>query len=85
MNSRREAIVNYTILIFFAVIALFPLLGVLASALTSPAQSSASLTLPHSLHFSNFSTAWSQGHFGEYMQSSVIVTVSVVVLSGLLW
>ncbi len=84
MNSRREVIVNYTILVFFAVIALFPLVGVLASALTSPSQSSASLTLPHSLHFSNFSTAWSQGHFGEYMQSSVIVTVSVVVLSGVL-
>lgn len=84
MNLRRDAAINYLILGFFAVIALFPLLGVLSSALTSPSESSASLSFPSSLHFSNFVTAWHQGHFSEYMRSSAIVTVSVVVLSGVL-
>ncbi|WP_020573884.1 carbohydrate ABC transporter permease [Actinopolymorpha alba] len=84
MISKREATLNYLILGFFAVIALFPLLGVLSSALTDPANSSASLTLPDSPHFANFLTAWNQGHFGTYMRSSAIVTVSVVVLASIL-
>ncbi|MFD2080497.1 raffinose/stachyose/melibiose transport system permease protein [Actinopolymorpha cephalotaxi] len=84
MISKREATLNYLILGVFAIIALFPLLGVLTSALTDPSESSASLTFPSSPHFENFLTAWNEGHFGTYMRSSVLVTVSVVVISSLL-
>ncbi|GAA5003095.1 carbohydrate ABC transporter permease [Actinopolymorpha pittospori] len=84
MISKREAALNYLILGVFAIIALFPLLGVLSSALTDPSQSGASLSFPSSPHFANFATAWNEGHFGTYMRSSVIVTVSVVVIAGVL-
>jgi raffinose/stachyose/melibiose transport system permease protein len=84
MISKREATLNYLALGLFAALALFPLLGVLASALTEPSRSSASLTFPRSPHVENFVTAWSQGHFGTYLRSSIIVTVSVVVVSGVL-
>lgn len=84
MISRRERVLSYVILTFFAVIALFPLVGVLTSALTNAERSSASLSIPTTPHFENFLTAWNQGRFADYMQTSVIVTVSVVVLSGVL-
>ncbi|MGH3489165.1 MAG: hypothetical protein ACRDP8_14800 [Actinopolymorphaceae bacterium] len=46
MISKREAALNYLVLGLFAAVALFPLLGVLSSALTEPSRSSASLTFP---------------------------------------
>ncbi len=60
MISKREATLNYLILGVFAIIALFPLLGVITSALTDPTESSASLTFPSSPHFGNFVTAWNE-------------------------
>lgn len=84
MISRREKVVDYAILGFFAVIALFPLVGVLTSALTDPTRTSASLTFPSDPHLSNFLVAWEQGRFETYMRTSLIVAVSVVLLSGFL-
>jgi raffinose/stachyose/melibiose transport system permease protein len=84
VTRRAETALNYAILTLFAVLAIFPIVGVLFSALTPPAQSSPSFTVPHELYFGNFGTAWRQGHFGTYLRSSVLVTVAVVVLSGVL-
>lgn len=84
MISTKEKIFNYAVLTFFAVIALFPLVGVLTSALTDPDAGSATLSLPGTPHFENFATAWDQGRFSTYMRSSVLVTVSVVVIAGVL-
>ncbi len=39
---------------------------------------------PNGLHVANFSKAWSDGHFSQYLRSSAIVVVAVVVISGLL-
>jgi len=78
--TRREQAVNYAILVVFALIALYPIVGVLLTAL-GPANAS-SFTIPSSLHFSNFSDAWKQGHFSQYLRSSVIVAVSVVLVSS---
>ena len=84
MISRREVIVTYVVLGIFALIALLPILGIVVMALTPPAQSSATFTIPSSLDFSNFTTAWSDGHFSQYLRSSLIVTVSTVVVSTVL-
>jgi raffinose/stachyose/melibiose transport system permease protein len=82
--TRRERALNYAILAVFAGLALLPLVGVLTSALTPQSQASPSLTWPGHLDWSNFSAAWSQGHFATYLGSSVLVAVSVVLLTGLL-
>lgn len=80
MHRRRETIMTYSVLSIFALIAIVPLLGVLSIALQSPDTPSASFSLPTSFHWENFARAWTVGYFGEYMRSSVIVTLCVVTL-----
>ena len=77
MIARREQVLNYAILIVFSLVALYPVLGILATALSAPGDT-AGFHLPSSLHFSNFSNAWTEGHFSSYLRSSAIVAVSMV-------
>lgn len=84
MIPRRQIALNYAILTVFGFLALFPLLGVVASALTPSKDATASFSFPHHPTLRNFETAWREGHFSAYMTSSVIVAVSVVLLSGVL-
>lgn len=84
MIPRRQIAMNYAILAVFAFLAIFPLLGVIASALTPSAQATASFTFPRHPTLGNFATAWREGHFSAYMRSSLTVTVSVVVLATIL-
>jgi raffinose/stachyose/melibiose transport system permease protein len=81
--ARREQLLNYAILTVFAAIALYPVLGILATALGAPGET-AGFRLPSGLHFENFSNAWTEGHFSSYLRSSAIVAVSVVAASTLL-
>jgi raffinose/stachyose/melibiose transport system permease protein len=83
MISRREHLVNYAILIAFSLFALYPVVGVLTTALADPGTASG-FSLSTDFHWSNFSAAWDQGHFSRYLRSSVIVSVSVVTASTLL-
>jgi raffinose/stachyose/melibiose transport system permease protein len=78
MISRNERAANYAILILFASIALYPVLLILATAL-SPDQ----IGDTGGLHFGNFADAWTQGRFGSYMRTSAIVAILVVGLSAL--
>ncbi|GAA4213863.1 carbohydrate ABC transporter permease [Actinocatenispora rupis] len=84
MSRRGETVLNYAVLTLFAVLAVFPVLGVVFSAVTPPAQSSPSFTVPHSLYLGNFATAWQQGHFGTYLRSSLLVAVVTVLLTSVL-
>lgn len=77
MISRTERMANYAVLVLFAVIALFPVLLIVATAL-SPDNIGAD---GFSLEFGNFVEAWNQGNFGSYMRTSVIVAILVVALS----
>ena len=83
MIARRELVLNYAILILFAAIALYPVLGILVTALGTPGDPSG-FHVPSSLHFENFTTAWNEGHFSRYLRSSAIVAVSVVAVSTVL-
>ena len=83
MIARREQFLNYVILVFFSLVALYPVLGILSTALGAPGES-AGFHLPSGLHFSNFSDAWTQGHFSSYLRSSAIVALSVVAISTVL-
>lgn len=83
MTARREKLLNYTILGVFVASTLLPLLGVVDNALGPPNSLSATLTIPHSLsslHPGNLLTAWNQGHFSQYMISSLIVSSAASVL-----
>ena len=71
--SRTERILNYVILVLFAIQALVPILYVLVMALSSQTIGDSSWG-----HLENFSAAWVQGHFSQYMRNSVIIAVVVV-------
>lgn len=73
MSGRTERFFNHAILAVFAVIAVFPMIGVLAQALELP-----------DLTFSTFADAWREGHFGTYMRNSLIVTAVTVVVAAVL-
>ncbi|MDQ3866593.1 MAG: carbohydrate ABC transporter permease [Actinomycetota bacterium] len=83
MIGRREQAVNYLILAFFSLVALYPVVGIFLTALAPPGEL-AGFGVPSSLRWENFREAWSQGHFGQYLRSSAIVTVTVVVVSTFL-
>ena len=75
MISRREHLVNYAILIAFSLFALYPVVGVLTTALADPGTASG-FSLSTDFHWANFRDAWNQGHFSQYLRSSVIVSVN---------
>lgn len=79
MTSRREVSVNYVILAIFSVVALWPVLSVLASAFGSAGPDAGGGLA--GIHPENFATAWEQGHFTQYMRNSVMVSGLVVVLA----
>jgi raffinose/stachyose/melibiose transport system permease protein len=81
MTSRREQSITYAILGVFALIALAPIVGIVFTALQKPG-GGASFGAFDGLHFVNFKRAWEDGNFGQYLKSSGIVAVSVVVLSS---
>jgi len=83
-GSRSEQTANYAVLAVFTVIALVPIVGILLTAFTPEGSTATGFALPHSLDWHNFVTAWQRGHFGTYMKSSLIVTISVVVASAVL-
>lgn len=80
----REKIVDYVVLTLFALFAVLPLVGVLLSAVTPREANSGGFSIPTKIDMGNFGAAWSQGHFGSYMLSSVVVTLAVVLLTTLL-
>ena len=84
ITSRTDRVVTYAILVFFTVIALVPVLGILSTAFANQASLNTDFSLPDGLHWSNFVDAWQRGHFGTYLRSSVLVTVVVVVASAAL-
>ena len=82
--TRREKIVDYVVLTLFGLFAIVPLIGLLFSAVTPPSENEGGFALPTKIDLGNFGAAWSEGHFGTYMFSSVVVTLGVVVLTTLL-
>jgi raffinose/stachyose/melibiose transport system permease protein len=79
--SRGERSANYLILIVFSVIALWPVVTILLSAFGPAGPDAGAGTA--GLHPENFVTAWREGHFSQYMTSSVLVAAVVVTLSVL--
>lgn len=83
MTSRRDQALTYTVLGVFSLFALLPIVGIVVTALQRQG-SSANFGTPDGISFSNFSRAWEQANFGDYLQSSALVTLVVVVAACLL-
>jgi raffinose/stachyose/melibiose transport system permease protein len=86
---QREVVLNYSILGFFALMTVFPLLGLLSSAVGDQGGTAPEFGIPDTIHLSNFADAWTEGHFSTYIMSSLIVSTTatavccfVSILSG---
>ncbi|MGX1675450.1 carbohydrate ABC transporter permease [Streptomyces sp. NPDC055400] len=81
MISKREKIFNYVILTLLTVAVLFPVAWILGVAVSPDI--SGHLDLGH-LQWSNFTEAWRQADFTQYLKSSVIITGTAVAVSTVL-
>jgi len=81
--SPAEKAANYVILIAFAIFALYPIASIVVAALGAPdtGEQTASVL---GMHPGNFAEAWRIGHFGTYLRTSLVVSVSVVLVSVVL-
>src|SRR5665647_2930795 len=80
MTSHLEKSFNYVILVLFSVVSLWPVVTILTGAFG--ASSSAAGPGFVGLHPENFAAAWEEGHFTQYMTTSVMVSTLVVVLAA---
>jgi raffinose/stachyose/melibiose transport system permease protein len=83
MTSRREEALAYTVLGLFSLLAILPIAGIVLTALQDQ-RGLAGFGHFDGIHPGNFADAWRDGHFGTYLKSSAIVTVSVVSCSVVL-
>ena len=73
MTSTLERLVTYLVLGIAAAFAVFPMLLIVRTALKPDA-----IGEEGSFAAGNFATAWREGRFGDYLTTSVIVSVTVV-------
>jgi len=73
--SKAEVAMNYVVLVAFAVFILAPIVSVVVQSLTAAPGSGTGL------RWQNFADAWIQGHFGQYLGNSFLVTFVVVSIS----
>lgn len=73
--SARESVATHALLVIAALFAVYPLGSIIASAVQRAAGEGIGL--------SNFSTAWTRGHFGSALVSSAVVALTVVVITAL--
>lgn len=71
----------HLVLMVASAIALYPLLSIIMLALNEPGTRVSGFTIPKSISFDNFVTAWERGGFGPALISSAIVAITVVVVS----
>jgi raffinose/stachyose/melibiose transport system permease protein len=83
-GNRREQLVSYVVLSALALITLFPLIGIVVAAFHAPGDQITGFPAPTSFTFDAFRSAWREGHFSQYLQSSAIVSVTVVVVTTVL-
>jgi raffinose/stachyose/melibiose transport system permease protein len=82
--SRPQVALNYTLLIIFTFLAVYPIVGVFLASVYPSGTQPTSISPPSHFDFHNFVTAWTQGHFALYFRSSAIVAISVVAGSTVL-
>lgn len=80
-GRRRTAAISHTILVFYGLIVLVPMLFVVYLSFKSLAGVVATpLSLPKPFQPQNYSTAWSSGDLGRYLLNTLVVAVVTVAL-----
>lgn len=73
-------ILQYAVLIFFALVCLVPIFWVLANSLKTTREIALNpLGPPTTFRWDNYAEAWTVGRFGRYFANSIIVTVPIVI------
>ncbi|MBA3430375.1 MAG: carbohydrate ABC transporter permease [Actinobacteria bacterium] len=70
---------KYGVLIFFALLTIYPLLLVVSTALKDPLDVGNPFSLFSSIRLANIADAWTLGRFGAYFMNTVYITVPTVV------
>lgn len=82
MKRSMNRVILYLILCLVSLTTLFPLIWMLYTSLkTNQEISLDKFSLPKTLHFENYMTAWKQAHIGVYFLNSVFVSVASVLLT----
>lgn len=84
MLSRAERGVTWVVLLAVSIIILYPLATLLSAALEPLSMGAIGISFSHALSFGSFSFAWTQGDFRTYLWNTVVVTVAVVAMSGVI-
>ncbi|CAN5777368.1 carbohydrate ABC transporter permease [soil metagenome] len=81
MSSAFERAITHLILIAFVAIAVYPLISIVALALTPRSEIVTGFSLPSQPTLDNFAQAWGSGRFAEALLNSAVVALTVVVVS----
>ena len=84
MTTRREQLLSYLILGVFAIVALYPIISIVLLAFHKRSDLVTGFSIPHSLDFGTFQTAWDEGNFGRGLINSFIVAATVSVVTAVL-
>ncbi|OJU39035.1 MAG: sugar ABC transporter permease [Microbacterium sp. 69-10] len=76
--------VRYLVLTVLTIVVLAPFASILLASVHSSDSQISGLSVPSEWSWSNFATAWNQGHFGRLVLASLIVAAMVVPLSVVL-
>ena len=84
MSTTFERITTHALLIVFAIIAVYPLVSIVALALTPRNEIVTGFAIPTNPTLDNFSTAWDGARFDQALLNSAIVALTVVAVSVVL-
>jgi raffinose/stachyose/melibiose transport system permease protein len=84
LSSTFERVTTHVLLIAFAIVAVYPLVSIVALALTPSDEIITGFAIPANPTLDNFSTAWDGARFDLALLNSAIVALSVVVVSVVL-
>ena len=82
--ARREQLLSYAVLGFFAFIAIYPILSIILLALHERSDLVTGFSIPSSVDLGTFRDAWELGNFDRGLLNSFIVAATVSIVSALL-
>ncbi len=82
--ARREQMLSYAVLGVFSVLVIYPMLSIVLLAFHKRSDLVTGFSIPDTLDFGTFKTAWEEGGFDRGLLNSFIVAATVTVVSAVL-